>query len=275
MFCVIFFGEKDGLMRVINLASGSKGNCTFIEAGKTKVLVDIGLTVAELSKRLEIIGEQPENIDAVVITHEHIDHIKGLSVFLKNYDVRAYIHEEVILKLGNTLKLNLDKVSLIGKYYFSVNDVKFVPFDLPHDSINCLGFSVEYKSNKVSFVTDLGYMPSRAMELVRGSQLVYIESNHDKKLMRDCKYPYIVKQRIMGDNGHLSNEQAANVVVELAKSGTKHFVLSHISENSNTIETAYLTNAKALESAGFVLEKDVFLRYSRQDRPGNNYRFGE
>ena len=150
-----------------------------------------------------------------------------------------------------------------------------MPFDLPHDSVNCLGYSIEYKNNKVSFVTDLGFMPEIALKIVKGSALVYIESNHDKKMLRDCHYPYIIKQRIMGDNGHLSNEQAAKIITILAEYGTKHFVLSHISENSNTLDKAYVTNAKALSDAGFILEKDVFLRYSRQDRPGNNYKFGE
>lgn len=262
-------------MRVVNLASGSKGNCTFIEAGQTKILIDAGLSVQEITKRLDIINEKPENIDAILITHEHIDHIKGFVGFLKKFNARGYVHELVVDKLAGSLNLDLNKISNISNYSFSVNDVRVVPFDLPHDSLNCVGYSIEYGTNKVSFVTDLGYMPTLAMDIVCGSQLVYIESNHDKKLMRNCKYPYIVKQRIMGDNGHLSNEQAANVIVELAKSGTKHFVLSHISENSNTIETAYLTNAKALEAAGFTLEKDVFLRYSRQDKPGNSYKFGE
>ncbi len=260
-------------MRVINLASGSKGNCTFIEAGNTRILLDAGLSVAEINRRLELIGEKPENIDAVLLTHEHTDHIKGFNAFLKKYNARGYVHELVAENLKDTLDMN--KISTITNYSFGINDVRIMPFDLPHDSISCLGYMIEYKSNKVSFATDLGYMPERAMKIIKGSALVYIESNHDKKLMRDCKYPYIVKQRIMGDRGHLSNEQASNIIIELAKSGTKHFVLSHISENSNTLEQAFLTNARALEEAGFSLEKDVFLRYSRQDKPGNNYRFGE
>ena len=262
-------------MRTITLASGSKGNCTYIEAGKTKILLDAGLTVVEIVRRLELIGEKPENIDAILLTHEHSDHIKGFAGFIKKYNARGYVHEEVVEKTKDNLKFNLDKISQISKYSFGINDVRILPFDLPHDSINCVGYMIEYKSNKVSFVTDLGYMPASVMEIIKGSALIYIESNHDKKLMRDCQYPFIVKQRIMGDNGHLSNEQAATAIVELARSGTKHFVLSHISENSNTIEKAYLASARALEEAGFCLEKDVFLRYSRQDKPGNNYRFGE
>ena len=118
-------------------------------------------------------------------------------------------------------------------------------------------------------------MPAQALDLIRGSSLVYIESNHDKKMLMNCQYPYIIKKRISGDNGHLSNEQASQVILDLVKSGTKYFVLSHISENSNTLEQAYITTAKVLEEAGYVLEKDVFIRYSRQDRPGNNFYFGE
>jgi len=262
-------------MRVVNLASGSKGNCSFVDAGNTKILIDAGLSVVEIAKRLALIGENPENIDAVLLTHEHSDHIKGFVGFLKKYSARGYVHKEVANKFGETLNFDLNKISLITNYSFSINDVQIMPFDLPHDSVSCLGYSIEYKGNKVSFVTDLGYMPEIAMKIVKGSALVYIESNHDKKLMRDCHYPYIVKQRIMGDRGHLSNEQASKIITTLAEFGTRHFVLSHISENSNTLEQAYVTSAKALSDAGFELEKDVFLRYSRQNKPGNNYKFGE
>lgn len=262
-------------MRVVNLASGSKGNCTFIEAGGAKILLDIGLTVAETIRRLEMINEKPENIDAILITHEHIDHVKGFLGFLKKFKARGYVHKLAIDKIYNQNDELLNKISLIDKYSFGIGDARVMPFDLPHDSINCVGYYIEYKGNKVSFVTDLGYLPENAMKLIKGSALVYIESNHDIKMLRGCTYPYIVKQRIMGNNGHLSNEQASKIILELAKSGTKHFVLSHISENSNTIEQAYLTNAKLLENEGFELEKDIFLRYSRQDRPGNNYKFGE
>ena len=262
-------------MRVVNLGSGSKGNCTYIEVGETRILLDAGFSVQEIEKRLNLIGVNAETISSVLVTHEHSDHIKGFAGFLKKYPARGYVHELVKQELKDSLKNVDDKISLISKYSFGINDVRIMPFDLPHDSVNCIGYMVEYKSNKVAFVTDLGYMPSSVKELIKGCQLIYIESNHDKKMLRDCGYPYFLKQRISGDKGHLSNEQAANLIVELAKAGTKHFVLSHISENSNTIEQAYLTTAKALEEAGFVLEKDVFIRYSRQDKPGNNYRFGE
>lgn len=263
-------------MRVINLGSGSKGNSSFITAGGYRILLDAGLTTKELARRLELINEKPEDIDAVLITHEHSDHIKGFVNFLKKYKARGYVHEKVLEAIKDTIPESLlDKISVITEYSFGLSDIRVTPFKLPHDSSSCVGYLFEYKSKKVAFATDLGYMPPQALELIRGSSLVYIESNHDKRMLMNCQYPYIIKKRISGDNGHLSNEQAAAVILDLAKYGTKYFVLSHISENSNTLEQAYITSARALETAGYTLEKDIFIRYSRQDRPGNNFYFGE
>ena len=267
--------KKEIIMRVINLASGSKGNCSFIEAGDTKVLLDAGLSLIEIEKRLALIGEKPENIDAIIISHEHTDHIKGFYGFLKKYRARGYIHEEVYKVVEKNLSKVKDKLSFISIYPFNIHSLRVIPFSLPHDSVFCLGFVFEYKNKRVAFATDLGYMPPLALETMFGASLVYIESNHDRKMLGGCKYPYIVKKRIMSEHGHLSNDQAAAVILELAKRGTKYFVLSHISENSNTLELAYLTSAKVLEKNGFKLEKDVYLRYSRADRPGNNFYFGE
>lgn len=263
-------------MRVINLASGSKGNVTFFEASNIKLLLDAGLTLREIEKRLELINEKAENIDAIIITHEHVDHIKGFIPFLKKYNARGYIHKSLESRVLKDLpQAIIDKISLIETYDFSIGEVKIMPFELPHDSISCLGYCFMYKDRKVAFATDLGFMPKLALDAIIGSDLVYIESNHDLKMLRNCKYPYIVKQRIMSDHGHLSNNQAAEIVLRLARHGTKYFVLSHMSENSNTLEHAYLASARLLEDSGFVLEKDVFLRYSRQDMPGNNFNFGE
>lgn len=263
-------------MRVINLGSGSKGNSSFIQAGGFRILLDIGFTVKETERRLELINEKAEDIDAILITHEHSDHIKGFVNFLKKYKARGYAHASVIEEIKDAIPEEIkDKISIINDYSFGLADIRVTPFVLPHDSSSCMGYMFEYKGKKVSFATDLGYLPRQAFELIRGSALVYIESNHDKKMLMNCQYPYIIKKRIAGDSGHLSNEQASQIVVDLARFGTKYFVLSHISENSNTLEQAYVTNARALEDAGYQLEKDIFIRYSRQDRPGNNFYFGE
>ena len=274
--CGIIFLQRKKKMRVINLGSGSKGNSSFIQAGGFKILLDIGFTTKEIERRLELIKENPEEIDAIIITHEHSDHIKGLVSFMKKYKARGYAHASVLEQIKETIPDSIkDRISVISDYSFGLAEIRVTPFSLPHDSLSCQGFLFEYKGKKVAFATDLGYMPAQALELIKGSSLVYIESNHDKKMLMNCQYPYIIKKRIAGENGHLSNEQASQIIIELAKNGTKYFVLSHISENSNTLEQAYLTNARALEEAGYQLEKDIFIRYSRQDRPGNNFYFGE
>lgn len=263
-------------MRIVNLGSGSKGNSTFLQTKDAKILLDVGFTLSELTKRLKEIGEAPENIDAVIITHEHSDHIKGLKTFLKRYKPLCYIHEAIVNDcLGECEQEVLDRVVKITSYSFGVGDVRIMPYTLPHDSKICLGFTFSVGNRKIAIATDLGYMPEALQDAMMGSDLVYLESNHDKKMLMGCAYPYIVKQRIMGDNGHLSNKQAADVIVKLANGGTRYFVLSHLSENSNTPELAYLESAKALENAGFMLEKDVYLRYSRQDKSGNNFYFNE
>lgn len=262
-------------MRTINLASGSKGNSSFIDSGKVKILLDVGLTLAKLTERLSLIDEKPENIDAIVITHEHSDHIHCLVNFLKKYRAVAYVPSEIVngylTDIPDCVK---SKIIEMKGYDFFIGDVDVLPYKLPHDSMVCYGYSFICNDKKVSFATDLGFMPDLAFEKIAKSNLVYIESNHDKKMLMGCaKYPYIIKQRIAGENGHMSNDQCAEVVVKLAGLGTKYFVLSHLSENTNTIESAFITNAKALENAGYELEKDVFLRYSRQDKPGNNFYF--
>lgn len=262
-------------MRVINLASGSKGNSTLIDSGKMKVLLDVGLSLLNLEKRLELVQEKAENIDAIVITHEHSDHIHCLVQFLKKYKAIAYVPAQIVNGFLKDVPENVrGKIVEMKGYDFSIGDISVCPFALPHDSIVCYGYSFICEGKKVSFATDLGFMPENVLEKIARSNLVYIESNHDKKMLLGCaKYPYITKQRILGEYGHLSNEQCSKAIVCLANMGTKYFVLSHLSENTNTIEQAFVTNAKALENAGFVLEKDVFLRYSRQDRPGNNFYF--
>lgn len=263
-------------MRAINLASGSKGNSSFVSAGDTRILIDAGLTLVELERRLNLINEKAEEIDAILLSHEHIDHFKGFITFLKKYKARGYMHEKVFEEVKDKIPQNIiDKISIITEYSFNIHDIRVTPFDLPHDSVWCVGFIIEYKSKRVAFATDLGQLPMRAKELLFGCSLVYIESNHDKKMLMNCQYPYIVKKRIASENGHLSNEQAGQIILDLARRGTKYFVLSHISENSNTLELAYTTTARVLEDAGYTLEKDVFIRYSRQDRPGNNFYFGE
>lgn len=258
-------------MRVVNLGSGSKGNCTFVECGGHRILVDVGFSYREISSRLSQIDVEISSIDTVLITHEHIDHVRGLMQMIKN-GKQVYIEENCARVLGITNKLN---VHTLSGNEFTIDDIIITPFYLSHDSIACLGYRIAYKNAKVGFMTDTGIVPGDAISILGKCKLVFIESNHDEQKLMGCGYPYLVKKRIISDIGHLSNMQCGKAMLQLQYLGVKHFVLSHISENSNTKELACQTVADILTNSGLVIGDDIVVRLTRQDEKSNNFIIGE
>ena len=265
-------------MRIVNLASGSKGNSTFVHSGETRVLIDVGLTEKKLQETLIEIGEKLENIQGVCITHEHIDHIRALKSLAKKYDMVFYIRKElaessmlsdVAFKEGKLFKFENDA--------FSVGELEIKPFEISHDAIKPVAFTVKFfgSNSKAGFITDVGVVSETIKRELSGAKMVFIESNYDEKMLLGGKYPKIVKNRIKGSQGHLSNEESLKLAKFLYDNGTKCFVLSHISENNNTYELAYLNYANYFESKGLVLDKDVFIRLSFQNKHGNNFKLKE
>lgn len=264
-------------MRVINIASGSKGNCTVIQSSQATILLDAGLGIRELLSRLESAGVSAKDIDAIVVTHEHIDHIKALSSLARKFKTPIYAHADVwpyleqnIGDVANSCERRFESLP------FKVKDVLITPFCVSHDSRNCQGFSFECKNAKFSYATDLGFVSGEAYSHLCGSKLVFIESNHDPEMLKNnAFYPPVLKARIRGNNGHLSNEQCAETVVGLARAGTKYFALCHLSEHNNTPELAFGVVANALNLNGFTIEKNVFLRMTYQHKIGNNFNLKE
>lgn len=258
-------------MRVINLASGSKGNLTYIEDGKTKILVDMGLSCQESVKRLSLLGVTPDEIDGILVTHEHSDHIKGIDVFSKKYNKPIFAHSDVWIGLNDQLKNVKDENKKLFKGDFEFKELIVRPVEVPHD-VKCFGFSIEKGSQKVSLLTDLGHTNDRIFESVKGSQLVYIEANYNKqKLYSSTKYPLSLKRRIDGPNGHLSNNDSANAIERLIQSGTRQIVLSHLSEENNTPDLAYEEICKALSQHGFFEGTDFKIDVASQ-KPGVIFR---
>ena len=207
-------------MRVINLASGSDGNITYIESETKKIILDMGLSCAETVKRLELIGVNPSEISAILVTHEHIDHIKGIDVFSSKYNTPVYAHQDVWVGLDDKFK----KVSIqnrkIFEGQFDFEDILVTPVEVPHD-VKCFGFGFNCKNSKVSVVTDLGHMNEKILNTIKGSQLVYLEANYDKKMLYEgTKYPLSLKRRIDGPNGHLSNMDSADAIDSLILSSS-------------------------------------------------------
>ncbi len=265
-------------MRIVNLASGSKGNSTFLGFGESKILIDAGLTEKNIKTRLSEIGERIEDIKAVIVTHEHVDHVRAIKSLAKNYDMEFFVRE----KLADSgffadVKFKEGKLHKITDTVFNVGDFEILPVSVSHDAIDPVAYvvSIHGSQAKAGFITDLGFVSDLVKKEFAGVKMVFLESNYDEKMLFGGKYPYLVKQRIAGNKGHLSNEQSLELAKYLFDSGTKCFILSHLSENNNTPEIAYSNYANFFESRGFVLDKDVFIRLSFQERHGNNFNLKE
>ena len=227
-------------MKIITLASGSKGNTSYIEVGNTRFLIDIGITYRHLLERLEKIGKSIDDIDALFITHTHSDHIKGLKVFVKHNNVPVYIKEEMYKELKEILPK--EKIEL----YSDKMHLKDVTIDLvhtSHDAPGAVGFLI---NNSLAYITDTGYINKKYYDLLSNREIYYIESNHDEQMLLTGPYPHYLKQRILSDKGHLSNGATASYLEKFIGSNTKYIILAHISETNNTKELALETTKEAL-----------------------------
>lgn len=244
-------------MKVINLSSGSEGNLTYIETDKAKILVDMGLSCKEVENRLTLLGVSGRDIDAIVVTHEHVDHTKGINVFSKKYDVPVYAHDEVWPGLADKLNKVSESNRKIFTDSFVIKDLLIEPVELPHD-VKCFGFSFIENDKKISILTDLGHITEKIFEAVKGCTLIYLEANHDINLLKNCeKYPLALKMRIAGPEGHLSNDATADFIERLVRTGTKQIVLSHLSKENNSPDLAYTYITEKLADRGLI-EGEMF-----------------
>ncbi len=258
-------------MRVINLASGSDGNITYIETESSKILLDMGLSCSETVKRLDLLNVKPNEIDAVLLTHQHIDHIRGVDVFSSKYDIPVFTHKEVWNGLDEKLSKtsNKNRKSFDGDFLFK--DLEISPIEVSHD-VKCFAYSFKNSNSKISIVTDLGKTNDLLINKIASSQLVYLEANYDKNmLINGSKYPLSLKRRIAGSQGHLSNDDSAKTIKVLAESGTRQIVLSHLSEENNTPDLAYEYISRKLLEYGIEEGKDIRIDVA-SPRPGAIFR---
>lgn len=264
--CVIKLTKNDkyaklcAIMKVINLSSGSDGNLTYIETDNTKILVDDGLSCKETQARLALLGVDGREIDGIVVSHEHSDHIKGVDVFAKKFDIPVYAHDEVWMGLNDKLQRVSDKNKKIFDNAFAIKDLVINPVEVPHD-VKCFGFTISENDKKIGVLTDLGHTNERIFNEFKGCQLVYVEANHDLNMLKNCeKYPLTLKLRIAGNNGHLSNDASAEFIEKLVTTGTKQVVLAHLSRENNSPEFAYnyitskLANKNLIEGEMFKID---------------------
>ena len=257
-------------MKVTNLSSGSKGNSTYIAGKHTKVLVDCGVGIRYLSSALKDLGTDVAEIDALVITHEHSDHISGMDTLVHhNSNLHIYVNKQVwaeIVKKYSFL-VNYQYVHFVEyETQFSVGEFTVLAMKNFHDSVSCASYIfAEEGGGSLGICTDLGIITDHQIDMLSRCKVVYLECNHDINLLAACHYPQILKNRISGNNGHLSNDQCAYASARLACGQTKVIVLSHISENSNLPEVAYSRVSAELEMANI---KNTILLLAYQNKVG-------
>ena len=222
-------------MKIKIIASGSKGNSTFIESGNTRLLIDVGVNYNRIKSTLESINVDTKSLDGVLISHTHSDHINGLSSLIKKVDVPVFIKEELYSEIKKIIPS--DKIVIIEDNKTIINDFEIELINGSHD-VPAFGFIISDNKNKILYLTDTGYINRRYYSKLENLDAYIIESNHDEKMLMEGPYPYILKQRVISDKGHLSNRYTGKFLNKSIGNKTKYIVLAHISENNNTEQLA-------------------------------------
>lgn len=232
-------------LSVCVLASGSKGNAIYVSDGDSAVLVDAGLSGKAIEGRMRERGLSPDSLSAIVVSHEHADHIQGVGVLSRRYRLPVYIALETLKAAPQLGRLHETCHFECGRG-FSIGGLKIHPFSISHDAADPAGFTFSKNGAKVGLATDLGIATTMVREHLKACTLLVLEANHDPNMLITGPYPWPLKQRIKGRSGHLSNEESRALLGEIQHDALKHVVLAHLSETNNTPDTAYQTVAPAL-----------------------------
>lgn len=262
---------KEGTIsiRVAVLGSGSGGNCTFVATSRATILVDAGFSYRETKRRLGLIGERLETIQAIVVTHEHSDHISGLGKLAKQLRVPVYLTEPTRACLPPGTELPAVETIQAGKRY-QIGDLLVEPFTIPHDAADPIAFRFTAEGLRLAVATDLGYLPGNVKDYLRGCHLLVIESNHDLEMLKNGPYPWYVKQRVMARTGHLSNAALGEFLRREFDGEAQVMVLAHLSEQNNHPQIARVEAATALQQRGVALPRLVV---SSQAEPTELFQF--
>jgi phosphoribosyl 1,2-cyclic phosphodiesterase len=253
------------------LASGSSGNAALLATENTRILVDAGLSMRELGKRLAAIGESLERVDAILITHEHSDHVCGLAVLARNRNVRAAIWMTRLaapaIDWGEKPPPRLEAFQAGAS--FQIGDIEVQSFGIPHDAVDPVGFAFEAQGVRIGIATDLGYIPESIKYHLRRADLLLLESNHDLDMLKVGPYPWSVKQRVMSRVGHLSNMMMSEYLARDLDCATSRVILGHLSEQNNHPEIVRMIAAEALERRGCA----AALTIAGQHRPSEVFQY--
>ena len=257
------------------LASGSRGNSALVASTQTRILLDAGISCRETFKRMKLLGENPHSISAILVTHEHTDHIYGLATLAKKLRIPVFMTAAThhawsrAMRIVNGEKIAIEKLERFESgHRFQIGDIEVKPFTIPHDAADPVGFTFRAEGIKVSFATDLGYLPVNVRDHLRGSDILVMESNHDVEMLRGGPYPWQVKQRVASNVGHLSNAKLADFFTGDYDNSAGFVVLAHLSEQNNHPEIARREAEKALAERGGLFQNRVVVAMQSGPLPG-------
>ena len=258
------------MLKFCSLFSGSSGNCLFIKNKDTSILIDAGVSGKRILASIEEIGENPSEIKGILVSHEHTDHCKGVGILSRKFDIPVYANiptwEAMKDEIGEVKTHNIRDFKHDENFF--INNIEIRSFLIPHDAACPSGFSVFSQECKITVATDIGHMTNQLLENFEGSDLLFLESNHDIEMLKVGPYPYSLKQRILGRDGHLSNEMAGKTIAYMAQRGTKKFILGHLSKENNFPELVYETACNYLREKEICPENDIFLEVAKRDAVG-------
>ncbi|MBV7273285.1 MBL fold metallo-hydrolase [Clostridium thailandense] len=257
-----------------SLYSGSSGNSLFVSSDNAKVLVDAGLSGKHIENALLNIGHNTKDIDAIFVTHEHIDHTKGVGVLSRKYDIPIYANAPTWQAMSATIgKIKEHNIKIIENNYVNIKDIDVLSYKISHDAVAPSGYALQNKNKKVCIATDLGFFSDDVNNSIKDADVILLESNHDVEMLKFGPYPYKLKRRILSDIGHLSNEDCGKAIVNITNDKFKKIILGHLSKTNNYPELAYQTVLNVLNSANVKLDKDLSLSMAKRDIPSNYIEF--
>lgn len=257
-----------------SLCSGSSGNATYISAGSTRILVDAGLSGKSVIGALSSIGVLPENLTAILVTHEHIDHVKGVGILSRKYRIPVYANENTWNKMSKTVgevPIGMRRIFETENDFY-IDDLAVMPISIQHDSAEPVAFRIYAGARSVAVATDMGNVSKQVIKHLSGVDLLVMESNHDIDMLKqNARYSEALKRRILGNRGHLSNESCGSTLLALYETGVKHALLGHLSDDNNTPELAMHAVSTALKKHGLIPGTDISLEMTWRNKPSGFY----
>lgn len=253
-------------LRFCSLSSGSSGNCIYVESDRSKILIDAGFSGKQVEKLLDSIDVDPSELDAILVTHEHSDHIKGVGVLSRRYRIPVIANEGTWCAMTNKIgKIDEDNILIFkNDLYFGLRDLDILPVTTSHDSAEACGYIIQKGEKKISLLTDTGLYNTEMMDSIRGSDIFFVESNHDIAMLKNGIYPYRLKQRILSSKGHLSNDDCGRLLGDVLQGSGEKVFLAHLSSENNSPRVAFNTVNNYLLSLGLDTERDIDMTVAKR-----------